>query len=187
MAWRSAAETLSTGVASVTRSSTTAVVPNKPWGARSGHSQFGSGSHVKRTWSTPDAQEDGHGPSTPPEFFAADHTANGIDYAADAMPAPMMGLAAGEVDRWVEEQMFEEDVRSVLKMMRPNRREKLSGWNEYRTGGSHYRITVSWDDEFQITAGDAQQSAVPTWRTVDRDAPGRVGQDGDDVSRRRRV
>ena len=119
---------------------------------------------------------------TPPEFFAADHTANGIDYAADAMPAPMMGLAAGEVDRWVEEQMFEEDVRSVLKMMRPNRREKLSGWNEYRTGGSHYRITVSWDDEFQITAGDAQQSAVPHLADVIETLLVGSAKNGDDVS-----
>ena len=106
---------------------------------------------------------------TPPEFFnAANSTGNMVDYTPDAgpsVPAPMMGLATGEVDRWVEEQMFEEDVRAVLKMMRPNRREKLNGWNEYRTGGSHYRITVSWDDEFQITDADhtgvGGKSAVP--------------------------
>ena len=104
---------------------------------------------------------------TPPEFFhPADALSNGVDYTPDGhgsgqMPPPMMGLATNDVDRWVEEQMFEEDVRAVMKMMRPNRRERLSGWNEYRTGGSHYRITVSWDDEFQITAGDNTASAVP--------------------------
>ena len=32
------------------------------------------------------------------------------------------------VDRFVEEQMFEEDVRAVLNMLRPNRRERLAGW-----------------------------------------------------------
>ena len=110
---------------------------------------------------------------TPPEFFhpevSADHM---VDYCPDAghaghqAPPPMMGLGKGEVDRWVDEQMFEEDVRAVLKMMRPNRREKLQGWNEYRTGGSHYRITVSWDDEFQITAGDTGTSAVPNLADV---------------------
>ncbi len=95
-------------------------------------------------------------PSQPAEFYAAD---NVVDYAESA-PLPVMGLG-GDVDRWVTEQMFEEDVRSVLKMMRPNGRERLQGWNEYRTGGSHYRITVSWDDEFQITDGAEAKSAVP--------------------------
>jgi hypothetical protein len=57
-----------------------------------------------------------------------------------------------QVDRWVTEQMFEEDVRAVLRMMRPNSRERLQGWKEYRTGGAHFRVTVSWDDEFEITA-----------------------------------
>jgi hypothetical protein len=60
-----------------------------------------------------------------------------------------------KVDLWADEQVFEEDVRAVLRMMRPNRRERLRGWNEYRTGGAHYRITVSWDDEFQITAPES--------------------------------
>ena len=94
-----------------------------------------------------------------PEFFAA--AGNVVDYAADpACPPSVIGLG-GDVDRWVSEQMFEEDVRAVLKMMRPNGRERLQGWNEYRTGGSHYRITVSWDDEFQITDAEANRSAVP--------------------------
>src|SRR5688500_238926 len=56
------------------------------------------------------------------------------------------------VDRWVDEQMFEEDVRAVLMMMRPNRRERLQGWHEYRTGGKHFRATISWDDEFATNA-----------------------------------
>jgi len=72
------------------------------------------------------------------------HHAWNLDHAvvatAPAAPAP--------VDRWVEEQMFEEDVRAVLMMMRPNRRERLQGWHEYRTGGKHFRATISWDDEF---------------------------------------
>jgi hypothetical protein len=64
------------------------------------------------------------------------------------------------VDLWVDEQIFEEDVRAVLRMMRPNSRERLQGWKEYRTGGAHFRVTVSWDDEFQITAPDSSL-AVP--------------------------
>ena len=36
-----------------------------------------------------------------------------------------------DVDRFVEEQIFEEDVRAVLSMMRPNKRERLCGWNEF--------------------------------------------------------
>ena len=65
-----------------------------------------------------------------------------------------------QVDRWEREQMFEEDVRSVLSMLRPHRRERLMGWSEYRTGGEHFRATVSWDNDF---ARDAQ---------TDRRAPG---------------
>ena len=61
----------------------------------------------------------------------------------------MLTQAADQnVDRWVDEQMFEEDVRAVLKMMRPNRRERLQGWDEYRTGGPQFRVTISWDPEF---------------------------------------
>jgi hypothetical protein len=60
---------------------------------------------------------------------------------------------APAVDRWVDEQMFEEDVRAVLLMMRPHRRERLMGWSEYRTGGQSFRATVSWDEEFAADAG----------------------------------
>lgn len=62
-------------------------------------------------------------------------------------PRPAHAGAAAAADRWAEEQLFEEDVRAVLSMMRPNRRERLRGWAEYRTGGSHFRATVSWDEE----------------------------------------
>ena len=67
------------------------------------------------------------------------------------------------VDRWVDEQMFEEDVRAVLLMMRPNRRERLAGWHEYRTGGKHFRATISWDDEF---ATDGQPDRLPSGNEI---------------------
>lgn len=73
--------------------------------------------------------------------------------------------AAG-ADRWAEEQMFEEDVRTVLMLMRPNRRERLLGWNEYRTGGSHFRATVSWDDEFEMNDGGRGQMRIPNMTDV---------------------
>jgi hypothetical protein len=47
--------------------------------------------------------------------------------------------------RWEQEQLFEEDVRAVLNMLRPNRAERLLGWSEYRTGGHGFRATISWD------------------------------------------
>ena len=53
------------------------------------------------------------------------------------------------VERWVDEQMFEEDLRAVLTMMRPHRRERLMGWKEYRAGGANFRVTVSWNGEFE--------------------------------------
>ena len=65
----------------------------------------------------------------------------------------MQHRTAPAVDRWVDEQMFEEDVRAVLLMMRPHRRERLMGWSEYRTGGRSFRATVSWDEEFAADAG----------------------------------
>jgi hypothetical protein len=75
--------------------------------------------------------------------------------AMASAPAPAPGYTLEpNVELWVNEQMFEEDVRAVLRMMRPNSRERLQGWKEYRTGGAHYRVTISWDDEFQISSKD---------------------------------
>jgi hypothetical protein len=75
-------------------------------------------------------------------------------------PAP--SGAASPADRWAEEQMFEEDVRAVLSMMRPNRRERLLGWTEYRTGGSHFRATVSWDEQFELEGAGALPNGART-------------------------
>lgn len=58
------------------------------------------------------------------------------------------------VDRFVEEQLFEEDVREVLRMLRPHRRERLERWQEYRTGGAGFRATVSWHPEFGLGCDD---------------------------------
>lgn len=63
-------------------------------------------------------------------------------------------------DRWLDEQMFEEDVRAVLRMMRPNRRERLLGWSEYRTGGADFRVTISWAKEFE-RPGDELRWQIP--------------------------
>ena len=54
--------------------------------------------------------------------------------------------------RWEQEQLFEEDLRAMLNMLRPNRQERLLGWSEYRTGGSGFRATVSWDPEVAAEA-----------------------------------
>lgn len=64
-------------------------------------------------------------------------------------PAPLPCDAA--LSRWEEEQLFEEDLRAVLNMLRPNRAERLLGWSEYRTGGDGFRATVTWNP-----AADAQ-------------------------------
>ena len=63
-------------------------------------------------------------------------------------------LPEANADRWMEEQLFEEDVRAVLTMMRPNRQERLAGWSEYRTGGAHFRATISWDKQFENSSHD---------------------------------
>ena len=57
------------------------------------------------------------------------------------------------LDRWEQEQLFEEDLRAVLSMLRPNRQERLLGWSEYRTGGAGFRATISWDPEIEHRAG----------------------------------
>jgi hypothetical protein len=84
-----------------------------------------------------------------------------------AGPAGARSTAARAADRFVEDQVFEEDVRAVLAMMRPNRRERLMGWAEYRTGGADFRATVSWDDSFSRApqSKDEQRLSVP--RMVD--------------------
>ena len=80
-------------------------------------------------------------------------------------PAPHAG-AVSAADRWAEEQMFEEDVRAVLSMMRPNRRERMLGWSEYRTGGAHFRVTVSWDEEFEVDDAGRGRTRIPNMADV---------------------
>ena len=67
------------------------------------------------------------------------------------------------VERFVDDQMFEEDVRAVIGMMRPHRRERLMGWAEYRTGGANFRATISWDKSFEHHPhnADGQRLSVP--------------------------
>jgi hypothetical protein len=62
--------------------------------------------------------------------------------------------------RFEDEQMLEEDVRAVMAMLRPNRRERLMGWEEYRTGGTNFRATISWSPNFATDGGDSR-FAVP--------------------------
>ena len=71
-------------------------------------------------------------------------------------------------DRWMEEQMFEEDVRAVVGMLRPHRQERMAGWSEYRTGGKHFRATISWDEQFELASAteDAQGLSVPCMTDV---------------------
>jgi hypothetical protein len=74
--------------------------------------------------------------------------------------------AAAGADRWAEEQLFEEDVRAVLMLMRPNRRERMLGWSEYRTGGAHFRVTLSWDEEFEVADAGRGRTRVPNMADV---------------------
>jgi hypothetical protein len=69
-----------------------------------------------------------------------DITLSGPDTRVDVPNA-----ADASLSRWEQEQLFEEDLRAVLNMLRPNRAERLLGWAEYRTGGAGFRATISWD------------------------------------------
>ena len=85
----------------------------------------------------------------------------------NSLRARMSPRTAPAVDRWVDEQLFEEDLRAVLLMMRPNRRERLQGWSEYRTGGRNFRATISWDPE-QIDAGSTALATTDVPPHADR-------------------
>jgi hypothetical protein len=68
-------------------------------------------------------------------------------HATEAASQAELGLS-----RWEQEQLFEEDLRAVMNMLRPNRAERLLGWSEYRTGGNGFRATVSWDPAVERSA-----------------------------------
>ena len=89
---------------------------------------------------------------------------NGKVHQTDAKSLPETAAAA---DRFIEDQMFEQDVRAVMAMMRPHRREKLMGWKEYRTGGADYRITVGWDEAFERSAQSAEERCLSVPRLTD--------------------
>ena len=68
-------------------------------------------------------------------------------------PATQPASLDANLTRWEQEQLFEEDLRAVLSMLRPNRQERLLGWSEYRTGGAGFRATISWDPDVEHAAG----------------------------------
>ena len=81
----------------------------------------------------------------------------------EAVKRRMSSRTAEAVDRWVDDQMFEEDLRAVLLMMRPHRRERLMGWSEYRTGGKHFRATIAWDEYFAEEGSDGALAHAETF------------------------
>ena len=81
--------------------------------------------------------------------------------------APRRAASAHGADRFVDEQMFEEDVRAVLSMMRPHRRERLMGWAEYRTGGANFRATISWDPALEDATQTPEEQCLSVPRLTD--------------------
>ena len=69
------------------------------------------------------------------------------------------------LSRWEQEQLFEEDLRAVLNMLRPHRAERLLGWSEYRTGGAGFRATISWDPA--AAAGEQPKRRKPGHNPAD--------------------
>lgn len=67
-------------------------------------------------------------------------------------------------DLFMDEQMFEEDMRAVMLMLRPHRNQRLLGWREYRTGGAQFRATISWDPEL---AGNSPDEGLMVPRMAD--------------------
>jgi hypothetical protein len=85
------------------------------------------------------------------QHFNNDHNKN-LDKAIHDSAQDLAGAA----DRFAEEQVFEEDVRAMLSMFRPNRRERLLGWSEYRSTGAQFRATISWDPALEKTPADSR-------------------------------
>ena len=77
----------------------------------------------------------------------------------------MSRMTESGVDPFLDEQLFEEDVREVLRMLRPHRRERLQGWEEYRTGGADFRATISWHLDF-ARGSDDEELLVPRMADV---------------------
>ena len=86
------------------------------------------------------------------EINSRNHQFDSADNADINPRRRQLAHAGRQMDRWEAEQLFEEDVRTVLQMFRPNRRERLLGWKEHRTGGTDFRVTVSWSDRAEIAA-----------------------------------
>src|SRR2546430_1914837 len=59
-----------------------------------------------------------------------------------------------QMDRWVQEQLFEEDVRALVNFLRPHRHERMLGWHEMRSGGAGFRVTISWDEDSEYQNRD---------------------------------
>ena len=101
------------------------------------------------------------------EMIGGEHKAGREDdvraFRRPSRPTRSAIAAAEAADRFVEDQLFEEDVRAVVSMMRPHRRERLMGWNEYRTGGADFRATISWDRalEHAPQSGDERRLSIP--------------------------
>ena len=91
-----------------------------------------------------------------------------IRFRAETTPAPGADAeTAAGAERFIDDQMFEEDVRAVISMMRPHRRERLMGWKEYRTGGANFRATISWDKTFERSPQSAEERCLSVPRLTD--------------------
>jgi hypothetical protein len=100
------------------------------------------------------------------EAWRAPHKPPAAAPASAATPRPPAGCAAA-ADRFIEDQLFEEDLRAVLAMMRPHRRERLMGWAEHRTGGADFRATISWDQSFDHARQSPDERRLCIPRMVD--------------------
>jgi hypothetical protein len=87
--------------------------------------------------------------------------------AREPAPAGAHAPDAAAVERFIDDQLFEQDVRAVIAMMRPHRRERLMGWTEYRTGGANFRATISWDNSFERQPQSAEDQCLSVPRLTD--------------------
>ena len=62
--------------------------------------------------------------------------------------------------QWQHDLAVEQDVRTLLQILRPHGLRQVAGWNEHRCVGDHFRVTVSWDDALH-RAGVNEPYVIP--------------------------
>ena len=79
------------------------------------------------------------------------HTTRFEDSGSPIDRPPALPEREQYLERWKREAEFEDEVRSLMQLLRPHRAETLLGWEEHRTKGERFRVTIAWDPRLDVT------------------------------------